>query len=567
MCPVARQGGAEDRQNAARVLPVVRALAGPSYHGRTSAAAPVSARLILLGAVVLLLLPAARAQDAARYWIVAGTVGGAESVPTPRAEARRALRGSVHAPAHPDRGVSPAILDGLAAMGVAPRFASRWLGAVSADLTPAQAATVADLPGVREVRRTARLIENDAVASAAPVAAPPVSPVFVLYGPSAAQLSFVRADAALDAGRRGAGVLFGILDTRFDFTHPAMSHIPAAGRLRGVQDFIGGTQTNFHGLATSSIALGLQDGQLVGPAYGADVLAGTTEFAPTETHAEEDAFVAGLEWMEQQGADVVSVSLGYTTFDPGQGDFTYANMDGNTTLVTRAADIAVSLGVAVVVAAGNEGNSAWRYIAAPADADSVITVGAATSTRTRASFSSFGPTFDGRIKPDVAALGDRVYVAEPGGGAQFGGGTSYATPMVAGVVAQMIGARPSLTPIQIRDALRRTGSRATAPDNELGWGVIDAVAAFATASAQAPAPGTAGTWRLFPTIARPGTALTIQSASDRPIDVDVVDVRGRRVATWTLSPGTAVVRVPDLPAGVYFAAVPDADALRFIVVR
>ena len=535
----------------------------------------MSARLILLGAVALALLPAARAQrapaqdapaqDAARYWIVAGTAGGTETAPTARAEARRALRGSVHAPAHPDRDVSPAVLDALAALGVAPRYTSRWLGAVSADLTPAQAAAVAALPGVREVRRTARLVETD-VASAAPVAAPPASPVFVLYGPSAAQLSFVRADAALDAGRRGAGVLFGILDTRFDFAHPAMAHIPAAGHLRGVRDFIGGTQSNFHGLACSSIALGLHDGQLVGPAYDASAIAATTEFAPTETHAEEDAFVAGLEWMEQQGADVVSVSLGYTTFDSGP-DFTYADMNGNTTLVTRASDIAVSLGVAVVVAAGNEGNSAWRYIAAPADADSVITVGAATSTRTRASFSSFGPTADGRTKPDVAALGVSVYVAAPGGGEEFGNGTSYAAPMVAGVVAQMLSARPSLTPIQVRDALRRTASQAAAPNNELGWGVIDAVAAFASASAQAPVPGAAGAWRLFPSVARPGTTLTVVSASDRPEAVDVVDVRGRRVATWTVAPGTASVRVPDLPAGVYFAAVPDADALRFVVVR
>ena len=529
----------------------------------------MTTRPIYLLALVLALCPAARAQDAARYWIVAGTEGGATVAPTPRAVARRALRGSVHAPAHPDRGVSPAILDALTGMGIAPRHTSRWLGAVSADLTPAQAAAVADLPGVRDVRRTARLAEQDEPA-ATPLARPVLSPVFV-YGPSAAQLAAVRADAAIEAGRRGAGVLFGILDTRFDFGHPAMAHIPAAGRLRGVQDFIGGAQTNFHGLACSSIALGLRDGQLVGPAHEAAVLAATTEFAPTETHAEEDAFVAGLEWMEAQGADVVSVSLGYSIFDPGQGDFTYADMDGNTALVTRAADMAVSLGVAVVVAAGNEGNSSWRYITAPADADSVITVGAATSAGTRASFSSVGPTFDGRTKPDVAALGVGVYVAEPGGGQEFGSGTSYAAPMVAGVVAQMLGARPSLTPIQIRDALRATASRAATPTNDLGWGIVDAVRAFMATNTEAPAPGAPSAWRLAPNVARPGRTLTITVASGVPqaVTVSLVDLLGRRVAEWTVPAGAAqaTVRVPELPAGTYFAVVPDASALRLVVVR
>ena len=525
-------------------------------------------RFLLL--VALLAPLSARAQEASRYWIVAGTDGGATVAPTARAEARRALRGSAHAPAHPDRSVSPAFLAALARLGVAPRHMSRWLGAVSADLTPAQAAAVAGLPGVREVRRTARLVRNE-VATATPYAAAAPSSVFVAYGPSAAQLQFVRADGALDAGRRGTGVLFGSLDTRFDFTHPALAHIPAAGHLREVRDIIGGEQFSFHGLATTSIALGYHDGQLVGPANDATVLAATTEFAPTETHAEEDAFVEGLEWMESQGVDVVSVSLGYTEFDPGEGDYTYADMDGNTTIVTRAADVAASLGVAVVVAAGNEGNSAWHFITAPADADSVITVGAAQSDGTRAGFSSVGPTFDGRIKPDVAALGVGVYVAEPDGTEQFGNGTSYATPMVAGVVAQMLGARPSLTPIQIRDALRRTASRASAPSNDLGWGVIDAVAAFATTATEAPAPGVPTTWRLTPNVARPGAALTLTVAAGtpEPVTVGLVDVLGRRVAEWTVPAGAAAasVSVPALPAGTYFAVVPDARALRLVVVR
>ena len=515
---------------------------------------------------------AARAQTVtaptARYWIVVGTDGGADAAVTPRAAARRALRASEHAPAHPDRHVNPAAVARLRALGVEPRHESRWLGAVSADLTPAQAAAVAALPEVRSVRRTARLAEQGSV-SYAPFDVPAASPVFVSYGPSAPQLALVRADEALDAGRRGAGVLFGILDTLFDFDHPALAHIGAAGHLRGYQNFIGGDQSSYHGLATTSIALGLDDGQLVGPAYDADLIAGTTEFAPTETHAEEDAFVEGMEWMEAQGADVVSVSLGYSTFDPGEGDFTYADMDGNTTAVTRASDIAVSLGVAVVVAAGNEGNDPWQYITAPADADSVITVGAAYADGTRVGFSSIGPTFDGRIKPDVAALGSGVYVAEPGGSEEFGGGTSYATPMVAGVVAQMLGARPALTPIQIRTALRSTASRAANPTNDLGWGVIDAVAAFTAATTAEAPPTGAGVWSLRPTVVRARGTVTLTAATDAATTLQIVDVLGRRVAAWRVEAGAAraTVAVPNLPPGTYFAVVPDGPALRLVIVR
>ena len=566
------------RRRAVRLHPVSTlewtATPGAAYDSSTSAARPMR-RLLRLAAscgtlALFLLSPlTVRAQtgDAARYWITVGTEGGADSAPTPRSVARRALRGSEHAPRYPDRGLNPDALAALAALGVDVRHTSRWLGAVSADLTPAQAAAVAGVPGVRSVRRTARLVAHT-VAQGVPLDAPAASSVFV-YGPSEAQLAFVRADETIEAGRTAAGVLFGILDTRFDFGHPALAHIPAAGHLVAEQNFVGGDQSNFHGLACSSIALGRLDGQLVGPAHDARVLAATTEFAPTETHAEEDAFVAGLEWMEAQGVDVVSVSLGYSRFDAGEGDYTPADMDGNTAVVTRAADIAASLGVAVVVAAGNEGNDAWAIITAPADADSVITVGAAASDGTRAGFSGVGPTADGRTKPDVAALGVNVYVAEPGGGEQFGSGTSYAAPMVAGVVAQMLGARPNLTPTGVREALRSTASQASAPDNALGWGVVDAVAALAASTASDPAPGEEPVWTLAPTVARAGRTLTLGVGDADAGTVDLVDALGRRVATWSVPAGAVRVTlaVPDVPPGAYFVRVPDAAALRLTVVR
>jgi hypothetical protein len=530
----------------------------------------------VLAAASLLALPASAqsvAEDAPqRYWIEVDAQG-AEVAPSPRAVARRALRASPHAPTHPDRALNPALVTALRALGIEPRVQSRWLRAVSAELTPAQRAAVQALPGVRGVRPVARLAPATAAATM-PFAGLDGSPVRTGFGQAAAQLAQVRADEVLNSGLNGTGVLLGYLDTLFDFAHPTMSHVPASGRLVAVQDFTGGSQSNYHGLATSSIGASFQDNVLVGPGHGASMIMATTEFAPTETNAEEDYFVAGLEWMEAQGVDVVNVSLGYTTFDAGEQSYTYADMDGNTALVTRAADIAVSLGVVMVVSAGNEGGGSWRFISAPADADSVITVGAVTSSGARASFSSVGPTADGRTKPDVAALGVGVFTASRSGGVSSGNGTSYSAPMVAGVATQLLQARPSLTPIQVREILRQTASQALAPDNFLGWGVINAVAAVQRATAAEPRPGESAAWRVYPTVVRADGALTLDLDLAEPagVSLDVVDLLGRTVRTVSLGevaagPGLHSLDLGALGAGTYLLRASTGGAQRFVVVR
>ncbi|OZC04367.1 S8 family serine peptidase [Rubricoccus marinus] len=514
----------------------------------------------------------ASAQEAARYWIVVGETVAAPA-PSPEAAARRALRGTA---APSDRTLAPEARAELLAHGVVPLVESRWLGAVSAALTAEQRAAVAALPFVREVRPVGRFVPAEA--DRAPLAEPlafvsmtaPLAPWGAMpkAGPSLAQLASVGADRLLDAGYDGTGVTVGFLDTLYDFDHPALTHIGVSGRLAGVEDFTGPRQqSSFHGLAVSSITLGGAEGMLLGPARGARVLAATTEYAPTETHAEEDNFVAGLEWLEAQGVDVVNISLGYSTFDAGEGDFTYADMDGNTTLVTRAADAAASRGVVIVTSAGNEGNSAWQYITAPADADSVITVGATRPGGIRATFSSTGPTADGRIKPDVMAQGTNMVTATRGGAySTTGQGTSYSAPLVTGVVAQLLQARPSLTPIQVREALRSTASQASAPDNLMGWGVVNGPAALAVATALETPPESL--WRVGPSPVRAGSPLTVDTPE--PLALAVLDVLGRRVAEIPAGArGRQTVLAPDLPSGLYFVW-PEGGALpaqRLVIVR
>jgi hypothetical protein len=210
---------------------------------------------------------------------------------------------------------------------------------------------------------------------------------------------------------------------------------------------------------------------LIGPAFGADFALAKTEIKLSETQIEEDNWVAGVEWADDLGADIVSSSLGY------QDWYTYEDMDGNTALCTIAADLAVSKGIVVVNSAGNERITTWYHIIAPADGDSVIAVGAVDLQGGLASFSSAGPTFDGRIKPDVVARGVQTYCAWANGGYGGASGTSLSAPLVAGVCALLLEIHPDWTPIQVREALWHTASQADDPDNLYGYGIANAAEA------------------------------------------------------------------------------------------
>ena len=518
-------------------------------------------RPVALAAVVLLTATCAVAQPSAppvKYWVFftdkpteAARGAAPRAALAPHTAERRRLRGNPARRDGLDVPVSSSYVEQLRAVGVEPIVVSRWFNAVSAVLTPAQVEAVRGLPFVRGLQPVARLTTERTPAE-------PASPVVIDYGPSQLQLDLINARLPIEDGFTGEGVIVGFLDTTFDFTHPALVHVD----LLGQENFTGQEQANTHGHSVASIAVGFDEGELVGPGFDAAVLAATTEYAPSETHQEEDFFVAGMEWMEANGADVVNISLGYSVFDAGEGDFTYDDMDGNTTLVTRAADLAAAFGIAVVASAGNEGNSAWLYITAPADADSVITVGAMRVDSTKASFSSIGPTADGRTKPDVMALGVDVVFARASGGYGTGNGTSFSAPAVTGVVAQMLQANPTLDPVAVRDVLRATASQSAAPDNERGWGVVNAAMAVQEAIALAtddPASPRPVEAVLYPTVVgRDRRAVTMRlTASDlgQRVTLRLYDVLGRRVAVLYEGPprlGPVALALPPLSGGVYF---------------
>jgi subtilisin family serine protease len=482
----------------------------------------------------------------ARYWIMLAERPGAE--------------------AGPDRWTAPvssAYLDRLQALGVEPVVRSRWFHAVSAPLSAPERAAVRALPFVRRVAPVAagRPAAADSTRPRSRTSSPPAPSLRL--GASRAPLARINAVAPLRRGLDGRGVRVGFLDASFrGLRHPAFASLRRDGRMIALRDFTEGTQQGNHGMGVASVAVGWAPGSLVGPAHGAEVLGATTEYTPSERNVEEDYFVAGLEWLHRRGADVVNVSIGYNTFDEGQDSYTVEDLDGDTGLTTRAVDRAAQLGVTVVVSAGNSGcaapDSCWYRVNTPADADSAIAVGAIRPDSSLAAFSSRGPTADGRRKPDVVVQGTDVPAAWDDGRYARVGGTSFASPQVTGIVAQMLQVNPALAPTEVRALLRRTASRAGAPDNEMGWGIVDAKAAIEAAErrARAAPPAAMRAEAPYPTPAAEQVTVPVRvPRSTASVRLTLTSPLGRVAAAETYSvrpgPNWLTLDVSSVPPGLY----------------
>ena len=369
---------------------------------------------------------------------------------------------------------------------------SKWLNAVSGyanQLTINQAANLSFVKNI-DIVGTFSKNENDVEFKQSEYQESdllqPVGVNSLNYGNSYTQLNLINVPAVHDSGYNGTGVTICVLDAGFDnLPHEAFSSM----NIIAAYDFVnndpnvanqGDMGEGSHGTATLSIIGGFKEGQLIGPAYGANFILAKTENTDSETPVEEDNWVAALEWADSIGVDVTSTSLGYLDYDPPFTSYTWQDMDGNTAIITIAGDLAVSKGIVVVNSAGNNGfDPTHNTLGAPADGDSVIAIGAVTSSGLRTSFSSVGPTADGRIKPDLMAMGSNVYHAGSFGNQYWsGGGTSYSCPLVAGVCALLLQKNPSLTPMEVLQILRSTASLSSNPNNQYGWGIIDALDAI-----------------------------------------------------------------------------------------
>ena len=196
-----------------------------------------------------------------------------------------------------------------------------------------------------------------------------------------------------------------------------------------------------------------------------------TEDVSSESPVEEQYWAAAAERADSIGVDVISTSLGYNQFDNPVFNHTYADMDGNTTIAARAADFAAKKGMIVVVAAGNDGADTWHFISTPADADSVVAVGAVNASGIVAGFSSYGPSADGQVKPAVASVGVATAISSTDGQVVSGNGTSYATPNMAGLITCLWQAFPDFTNMEIIQAVIKSSSIYNAPNDRIGYGI------------------------------------------------------------------------------------------------
>ncbi len=286
-------------------------------------------------------------------------------------------------------------------------------------------------------------------------------------------------DQMHEAGYNGQGITVAVFDGGFRGvnTSPFFAHLFKNNQYIPGYDFVGNSPDVFkygqHGTEALSCIAGYQPGVLEAGAYGANVMLCVTEESGSEYRIEEYNWLFAAERADSIGADIISTSLGYTTFDDPAMNYRFADLDGNTAVITRAAIMATEKGIACVISAGNEGSASWKYISPPADAPDILAVGAVNSNGDRVSFSSFGPTADGRIKPDVAALGLQTVVTDAQGDITTSSGTSFSAPLIAGLTAGVWQAYPELNNLEIMEKLREAGSQTIVPDNELGYGVPD----------------------------------------------------------------------------------------------
>jgi serine protease AprX len=403
--------------------------------------------------------------------------------------------------------VSHSAIERIERTGAHIRTVSRWLNAVSVEAGEPQLNMLKTLPGIKAIRPVAVFKRT----GPQPAEDLPVNAVqrnsnalTLNYGHSWTQLGNMKVVDLHAVGVNGSGVIIGMLDDGFNNyrTHTALKGIDVVATydfIHNIEDvnrqtWESSTQGN-HGAGTLSAIGGYAEGQLIGAAYGASFLLAKTEMDSSgqvgDFHSEEDTFVAGLEWAEQLGADIVSSSLGYKEFQTPPY-YTTSDLDGRTTLVAQGAVIAARKGVLVVTAMGNEGSIVSGLhtdstLMSPADADSIIAVGAVSSAYVLAAFSSCGPTADGRFKPDVVAQGVSVYWASGSStsGYIYENGTSCSTPLAAGAAALILSAHPELTNMQVREALLNTavhvndGTVQTSvyPNNYFGSGFVDALEA------------------------------------------------------------------------------------------
>ena len=431
-----------------------------------------------------------------------------------------------------DYAVSTTYTDSVRALGGQVMHVSRWMNGATVECEDSIANKIAACSFVKDIEQTRNKSATPQPGTQASTPAIIANHIAALSMPhhdsdnqastTTPQLTLFNLPPLHQAGFRGEDIQIAVIDGGFqnypvgEHSNHAMTHYFDTTHCLGTFDFTDDT-TNFYGATGShgTMCLSLiagdcpgvqasppafkevrspgrtkrnypnsaqqdtEENTYLGAAPAADYYLIRSEEEGKESPKEMDNLVAALEKADSLGVNIASISLGYSVFDNEEWDFGYADMNGQTTRCSQAAQIAARKGMLVCVAAGNEGNKEWHYLTAPADADSILCVGAVDSEGTIATFSSRGPSSDGRVKPDVCAVGSGSCIIRPSDGTiQYGNGTSFACPLIAGMAACIWSALPDLNAMEIRRRIICSADRYHYPDADYGYGIPNAWLAY-----------------------------------------------------------------------------------------
>lgn len=387
------------------------------------------------------------------------------------------------------------------------------------------------------------------------------------YGASNNQITMCNAQKLHNLGFLGEGIHIAVLDGGFWRVNEmeCFDSLYQNNRILSHWDFVSHNSNVFddatHGMGVLSIMGGNLPGQMMGTAPQASYHLFRTENVSTEYPIEEENWIAAAERSDSAGVDIITASLGYSVYDDNTMNHTYADMDGNSTRITQGAEIAFSRGIFVVNSAGNEGNKDWRYLTAPSDGEHVLCVGAVDENEEIASFSSLGPSYDNRIKPDVLAKGLATTLIKTDGSVGTGSGTSYSCPVMTGMVACLMQALPEYSNVQLLNLIRSFGDRYSNPNNTYGYGLPDLSGAIFILDSSAHNNSADKVVKVYPNPFNENLSFHLYVKKAQAVEIEMFDARGKKVYSDTQQLNSASYNLIEIEGlskmekGYYFLSV------------
>jgi serine protease AprX len=527
--------------------------------------------LIFCSVVFLQVVVFAQDEPKSYYWVaLKDKVGTAYQIDHPEAFlSQRAIDRRIRqhiAIDESDLPVSAVYLDSLKKLGLEIFHTSKWLnGATVRTSDTALIQKVSKLSFVDSVQytRPANVVKSAHSKFQDEAANTEYNPAD--YSTALAQLTQLNGQFLHEHGFRGKGIQIAILDAGFLHVndYAAFDSLRTTNRILGTRDFVDPNsdifQEHWHGMSVLSCMGANLPGSIIGTAPDASYYLFRTEQDPGEYITEEDNWVAGAELADSLGVDVINSSLGYSTFDDPKMSHTYSDMNGESTRAARGANMAFQKGILIFISAGNEGNHGWLHIVTPSDSKNAIAVGAVDINGAWAYFSSLGPAFGGAVKPNVSARGLLTYLITSNGNPGYSSGTSFSSPVLAGMGACLLQANPYANAVQLKMAIEQSGSQFSTPDSLLGYGIPD----FEKADQYLKANYTNKldldrNWMVFPNPFSDEIVLrNLNFVSGEDCQIDICDLNGTCLWRGNFKNTETILlrKLADLPAGLFILSI------------